>query len=695
MVRLSYLYHCANEIIPLYQNGTDREDEGKSPTKSPDASAHKDVKTRFVSRFWPRDPNGKIIKPHNIHGKETSNGLDLWGETVYDFYRTERIPGLWNLSTLTTGSKMAAWVKSVGELDHAKDEIDWAETVEGDPVQLTPHDVGERVEDFEMRVQLRLVGESMTQDNSSTISEENSSTNKGTSSSPKSVFDSSRQPAPWPLGPFTAHTDLPCLEHRIPQHLLPKKLIIHDPYNLLDGRDCDNDHVKWTDAPDHVHTYNLHFFDAGKQNTVDHGTSEGSTHSKPQKDLLIFTEVNDWESCETPGTFTVTSMPILAHLPPPPPPPTSTEEAHLYVSASHRTGSGHHSFVYSAEWELPRSVLVKDKLCQECVIENAKDIYQKGGGDVQMVGQMDGDEREAFAKTMEGKVTITVEHIPAVVVSKIHRSDVEAQMESDGKGKGKEKEEEGPLGEMEIVKRAQVERMMDYKGPVRCIPTTVEWQNPERGPYCNHIRESTTLHSDVPLTSKVRVVAKLSVRGDSHLEREAKNYEDFPSHLFENWNGFNIIPPLHDPVPVSAVVPQFYGYYVPEEVEIKTGTDEEGEKSMSHPPYLSPILLLEDCGTPVEPEELNIDDREECASLYYRLHHAGWIHGSVYTRNILKRIKSNPRPTFRDILGLVKPQQSFRLIDFGRSYKDENKYVRSGAIEEMAIAEMLRVHIYA
>jgi hypothetical protein len=114
----------------------------------------------------------------------------------------------------------------------------------------------------------------------------------------------------------------------------------------------------------------------------------------------------------------------------------------------------------------------------------------------------------------------------------------------------------------------------------------------------------------------------LSVRGDSHVEWEVHNYQQFPSHFFEHWNGFNIILPLHDPVPVGAVVPQFYGYYLPDQ-EKKKRPDHEDDNSTPRPAYLSPILLLEDCGTPVKPEKLSIDNRQEAASLFYRLHHEG------------------------------------------------------------------------
>src|SRR5882762_2788431 len=99
-----------------------------------------------------------------------------------------------------------------------------------------------------------------------------------------------------------------------------------------------------------------------------------------------------------------------------------------------------------------------------------------------------------------------------------------------------------------------------------------------------HIQESMQCEK-VPLTAKVSAVAKLSMQYDEHLDREAKNYQSFPAHLFEHRNGYNVIPPLHDPVPEGAVVPQFYGYYVPEK--------KIGDR------YL---LLLENCGVPIVAE---------------------------------------------------------------------------------------------
>lgn len=96
---------------------------------------------------------------------------------------------------------------------------------------------------------------------------------------------------------------------------------------------------------------------------------------------------------------------------------------------------------------------------------------------------------------------------------------------------------------------------------------------------------------------KVTVVAKTAFPEPRHrtlLHNEAKIFGSFPRHLSEEWCGYNIISPLSWPVPVGPVVPKFYGYYLP--------TGENRDK-------LSPILLMEECGTPVNPNRLTLDQR--------------------------------------------------------------------------------------
>ncbi|EIW86206.1 hypothetical protein CONPUDRAFT_46529, partial [Coniophora puteana RWD-64-598 SS2] len=149
-----------------------------------------DTRNRVIFRYWPRDPNGQVIKPSPLRGKEAPNGMNLWGATLYDFYRTRRIPDSPYLSTISTGSRLAKTMREFGELEHAKDEIAWADE-EADPKELPPCDIGRLVMDHDFL-------------------------NAGFGGVP-----------------FEGFRPRPKLEQRIPFHLLPKKLIVHDPWNLL------------------------------------------------------------------------------------------------------------------------------------------------------------------------------------------------------------------------------------------------------------------------------------------------------------------------------------------------------------------------------------------------------------------------------------------------------------------------------
>ena len=184
----------------------------------------------------------------------------------------------------------------------------------------------------------------------------------------------------------------------------------------------------------------------------------------------------------------------------------------------------------------------------------------------------------------------------------------------------------------------------------------IQWQNPKAP--CTHVTHRIRPH---PRTAMFQVVAKLSVQHDAHLEREARNYQSFPDHFFQHWNGYNFVRPLHGPVPVHALVPQFYGYYIPKDIPVPTASSDEDE---SDRPYLRPILLLENCGVPVVPSKLSKDDREECVSLLLRFNNADWLHDSVAERNFL--VQRGP-PTMWPLERTITDQLSFRLIDFGRS----------------------------
>jgi len=120
------------------------------------------------------------------------------------------------------------------------------------------------------------------------------------------------------------------------------------------------------------------------------------------------------------------------------------------------------------------------------------------------------------------------------------------------------------------------------------------------GNHSNVYRATLTLPKGLSARTpdgKVTVVAKTAFPDSEHralFRNEAKIFNSFPRHLSEEWCGYNMVSPLSWPVPVGPVVPKFYGYYMP-----------IGEKKDE----LSPIMLMEECGTPVEPAELTPEQK--------------------------------------------------------------------------------------
>ncbi|KAJ8473758.1 hypothetical protein ONZ45_g16179 [Pleurotus djamor] len=160
-------------------------------------------------------------------------------------------------------------------------------------------------------------------------------------------------------------------------------------------------------------------------------------------------------------------------------------------------------------------------------------------------------------------------------------------------------------------------------------------------------------------------------RMPSYRDEEGKKNQ---RHLMEDWQGLCLLTPeIQFPTPVKAVLPKFYGYYIPtketeraakkrQEAENGKGRYWRGEGDLANT-VLSPILLLEDCGEPIEPTKMNIDDRTECLSFIHRLGFADMAHNSVYTRNILVQPGPLDRPP--PLRSLDTP--SYRIIDLGRS----------------------------
>ncbi|KAJ7123191.1 hypothetical protein C8R44DRAFT_582115, partial [Mycena epipterygia] len=153
----------------------------------------------------------------------------------------------------------------------------------------------------------------------------------------------------------------------------------------------------------------------------------------------------------------------------------------------------------------------------------------------------------------------------------------------------------------------------------------------------------------------VAVVAKVAVprrEAREFLHHEAAVYNAFPEHLAQEFSGYALVPGVKYPVPVGAIVPKFFGYYIPEHAGYDVGNTAEP----------SPILLLEECGSPIEPQNLSHDNKAECFSMFLRLHLSGFLQKSAFKKNIL--VQPGPLIVPPHERSLESP--SFRIIDFGR-----------------------------
>ncbi|KAK0230088.1 hypothetical protein IW262DRAFT_1262956 [Armillaria fumosa] len=558
-------------------------------------------------------------------GKVAGNGQPLWGATVLDFFRTRRMPDCPYLSTISTGSKLCAWMKEIGELEHAKDEIAWAED-EAEPEELFPCDMAKILRDDDHRP-----------------------------GSVQKMFDEKFEIEG---GRISARRYLK-YQNRLPLHLLPEKLIVHDPDDTLHVHTGSHRPAKDHSTP---RTYKLHLTQEHRDGITRERTRlTAAAANKPRQGQIYSTmseEIRTGKMKEGPvieATF--------AEFPPAPPPPLSTPEAHLYINSCDRLGEGNHSYVYRVAWEIPRSLVMEPYTCQACVDQALLKKLREEEPDAKI------DETQALDYQIEDlMMAIATKHgrQGKMWIEEMSRPGEELEIVDGARGTQKV-----------VVTEGGCEFRTCYEGTMRRVPIDVKWMTP--GNFCKH--EENRNRS--PTMFKVNVGAKLSIKNDSDLEREATNYQRFPQHFFQHWSGYNIIAPLHDLTPALAVVPQFYGYYVPEEGAGKTCDDDDGE-------YLSPILLLKDCGVPVDVDQLDLDDRHECASLLFRMHCEGWLHNSVYPRNILvQHGDMSDWPICRR-----QADRRFRLIDFGRSQcfpPGDTSFGKSRSIEEWECQDMFKI----
>ncbi|KAJ6606480.1 hypothetical protein DFH09DRAFT_1353592 [Mycena vulgaris] len=607
-----------------------------------DESTHLKGQTRFIFRQWPRDPNGEAALPMEP-GKMAPNGIVWWGATLYDFYSFTPIPGCANYIVTSTGSRLAATMRRLGELDAAAPEIMWADREE-DPRQLVlPIEIARDLEPVEGRVASQRAGDPAAFPPWALAGADFRSVRGAERASAAEVplpasdpdahcniasIQPENYPGPWPLVPFSlVEPALPKLETLIPYTLLPEKLIVHDPWNLLSmpaeiKGDVDTD---WAQMPDIVRTYELEPLTEAGLGKSDH-QHEVFRGRVDDSDFIIPSLPYD----ETVADGSGPCPPYLKIKVPPYPHKKTTPAAHLYISPASKAGVGNHSAVYHAEWELPRSLLVPDVFCRQCVADELDEMRVSGELD-QIINDATAD-----LDDVRGHLAVQLEVAPAEVVdvSKLSRAGYK---------------DENLAPDIRIVRPRTVERTCAYSGPIVDVHTKVQWQTPGRGTNCAHVRIRA---SSLPPTATVRVCAKLSIQDDRHLAREAEVYQALPAHLSEHWSGYNLVRPSRAPVPVGAVVPQFYGYYAP---------------AAHAEAYLSPIMLLENCGTPLDADVLSPDQKTECWSLLQRLHHADWVHGSVAERNVV--VQAGP---MRMPQGWMREWEerdavSFRVIDFGRS----------------------------
>jgi len=179
----------------------------------------------------------------------------------------------------------------------------------------------------------------------------------------------------------------------------------------------------------------------------------------------------------------------------------------------------------------------------------------------------------------------------------------------------------------------------------------------------------TTFNSSSVRKGVVSVVAKVAFQGAQAREllaNEGKIYPQFKDYMSDEYCGWHLISPwMKTLVPSGAVVPKFYGYYVP--VDPEAPMDSEGQPISRK--GRSPILLIEECGSPIDAQTMSADDRAECYSLLVRLHVEGFTHHSFHERNILVK----PGPLTRPPEERSMEIPCFRVVDFGRStYRSED-----------------------
>ncbi|KAG6825128.1 hypothetical protein H0H92_004602 [Tricholoma furcatifolium] len=470
----------------------------QTPTILPaDAQARDDVSQHDGEELeWLRASTGKSMTLHNarhLFAENSPNGLP-WAASLRDIYKIRLTANGIDMWTMT-GSTIARWMKENGETASLMGKASQLQERPGPQVvEVYPH--RQILEREEEAIRKRGV-------NSGTpMLKSSPSSGDGDTGSV-----SSRVTWPWPLVPF--RYDAGKLETCIPYKKLPKTIVVHDPWNVLEYLYRYRMDVEWTRSQeDRTFTYVL-----SQQVTKSsyNATQQVPIDNSSQESLLIDLAIDDASSCQ-----------IRVFYPPEPIP--DPPQAHLYLSPAYFLGKGNHSSVYTAEWEIPRSMLDRypssssHVLCRQCIVEEIQGISKSEQSEKMVV-----DLRKKIA-------AFKSKQKPGVPRKPIDAANACYPVTDDD----------------EITFR-----------------TTVQWQD-ALAPTCLHLKGSCGSNY-VPPTVRVRVAAKLSIEEDRHLVNEAFNYESFDGHLFQHWSGLSLVSGFQSPLPLGAVVPQYYGYYVPKD----------------------------------------------------------------------------------------------------------------------------------
>ncbi|KAF8432744.1 hypothetical protein L210DRAFT_3650200 [Boletus edulis BED1] len=645
-----------------------------------------------------------LISNDKLRGTLSPDGYP-WGATLYDIYSVNKIPSVFGLMTFTTGSMLRQVMEAMGELDAAAPEIEWAKT-EGQPRIEGVADTEELITCADTRLRLCQFFTPSSQDPLAGWTQDGEQDEEDSENDDEddddddghwqeydddklptfipppptipvtSPFHPSHYPKPWPFTPFENILKPILLQERIPLYLLPQTLYVHDPFWLLPARERHFRDTSWTSRPDVIRTYNLQFSETVRSEVEAARQKAEEMEEFKARTLIFLRYKRTKKQIKKHEPIIEVPLPYYQRR------KTRLEESHLYLSPVAKVGKGNHSLVYKGEWELPRDLFMKERICRICFKESMDKEIQRlkdtGRWDkmlracswgpngftgrtptrAELDAVNDPTDLARDGVIIERKITCVVppDAIPSKIVEVLEERNVWDQFM-------KQKDSNA----MELHFGNDEKATDDSSVPVMRIDPPFSYESQKLS--CTHAPR--TSHGPTPRTAKFTVVAKLSFENDPHLVREARNYQNFPEHLFHHYDGYSIIGQLKAIVPVHAVVPQFYGYYTP-----------KGENP-GQPSYLSPILLLEHCGKPIKPKKLTIEEQEECASLVLRFHRAGWLQESLAPRNFLVQLG---KPTEFPLTGMANPEPSFRLIDFGRSRKYTTASEKRG--EEMEALKM-------